>query len=167
MSIKIIKGDLLKTNAQCICHQVNCQGKMGSGIAKKIKEKWPKAYDAYLKWYEDCENNALKYSTPEWEITPGEVMLGHIKIVKINSSQIVIHMAAQQFYGYDGELYTSYDAFWNCLKEIEKIIPKNYIISFPYKIGCVRGGANWTVIFAMIKEVLAQDYEVQIYKLEE
>ena len=36
--IKIIDGDLLNSEADIICHQVNCQGKMNSGVAKQIRE---------------------------------------------------------------------------------------------------------------------------------
>jgi hypothetical protein len=75
-------------------------------------------------------------------------------------------MFAQQHYGYDGRRYTSYDAFWNCLNLIKQTVPKGKTIGFPGRIGCVRGGANWDVIYEMINQVLGQDYEVYIYFLE-
>ena len=37
---KLINGDLLNANTDFICHQVNCQGKMNSGVAKAIRNKW-------------------------------------------------------------------------------------------------------------------------------
>ena len=46
-----VKGDLLEANLDYYCHQVNCQGKMGSGIAKSIKEKWPIVYKEYCDWH--------------------------------------------------------------------------------------------------------------------
>ena len=36
--IKIINGDLFDTDANIICHQVNCKGKMGSGVALQVKK---------------------------------------------------------------------------------------------------------------------------------
>ena len=33
MSVRVIDGDLFNTKAKYICHQVNCKGKMGSGVA--------------------------------------------------------------------------------------------------------------------------------------
>ena len=40
-----IDGDLLEIqktmNLDVICHQVNCQGKMASGIAKQIRDTYP------------------------------------------------------------------------------------------------------------------------------
>lgn len=45
MNIKFIEGNLLDSTTDIICHQVNCQGKMSSGVAKAIREKYPKVYD--------------------------------------------------------------------------------------------------------------------------
>lgn len=151
------KGNLLESNCDYICHQVNCQGKMNSGIAKQIREKWPVVYDNYI----------MKYfnSLPE-------ILLGDIQIVNINTTgadekaQQVINMFAQQHYGYDGRRYTSYDAFWNCLNLIKQSVPTDKKIGFPYNIGCGLGGANWNVILTMIDTVLA-DYTVEIYVLED
>ena len=53
-----IKGNLLDTNCQYICHQVNCQGKMNSGVAKAIRDKWPEVYIQYLKKYADADGYA-------------------------------------------------------------------------------------------------------------
>ena len=41
------KGNLLESDCDYICQQVNCQGKMNSGIAKQIREKWPVVYQNY------------------------------------------------------------------------------------------------------------------------
>ena len=47
MSIKIIDGDLFTTNAKIICHQVNCQGEMNTGVAQQVREKFPHVYEEY------------------------------------------------------------------------------------------------------------------------
>ena len=160
-------GDLLKTKYQYICHQVNCQGKMNSGIAKAIREKWPVVYQKYQDWYIGYEAWADAHQNNEYKYQPADAMLGSIQIVEVNSKQKVINMAAQNGYGYDGRRYTSYDAFWSCLGKIKGTIPKGSEIAFPDHIGCCRGGANWDVILSMIDAVLGDDYEVHIYKLEE
>lgn len=147
-------GNLLDAPVDYICHQVNCQGRMNSGIAKQIRERWPRVYEVYQDWY-----RVKFYDTSD--------MLGHIQIVRNENEPSVINMAAQRFYGYDGKRYTSYDAFWACLGEIKEKVPKGSKIGFPYKIGCGLGGANWQVIFQMIIEVLEEDYQVYIYTLEE
>ena len=48
--IKIIDGDLFETDAKFIVHQVNCMGRMGSGVALQVKEKYPHVYEEYAKF---------------------------------------------------------------------------------------------------------------------
>lgn len=160
MSMHHVIGNLLESDCDYICHQVNCQGKMNSGIAKSIREKWPVVYNNYMEKY-----NVLNGVSG--------ALLGDIQIVGLwddfyatNFHQSVINMFSQEHYGYDGRRYTSYDAFWNCLHLIKKTVQKGSKIGFPGYIGCVRGGANWDVIYEMINQVLAEDYEVYIYFLE-
>ena len=158
--VQFVKGNLLESNCDYICHQVNCQGKMNSGIAKQIREKWPIVYKNYMEKY-----NILNGVSG--------ALLGDIQIVGLwedyyatDFHQSVINMFSQEHYGYDGRRYTSYDAFWNCLNLIKRTVPKGKTIGFPKKIGCDRGGANWPVILEMITEVLGNDYTVYIYYLE-
>ncbi len=148
-----VNGDLLEADVQYICHQVNCQGKMGSGIAKSIRNKWPDVYEMYMKWYTDCT----------WR---NKSMLGKCHSVPFDDNRTVINMAAQNYYGSDGKRYTSYDAFYNCLEQIRDKIPNGSKIGFPHGIGCGFGGASWNIIKTMIEEVLGKDYEVYIYKLQ-
>lgn len=161
MSIHFVKGDMLEANLDYYCHQVNCQGRMGSGIAKAIKEKWPIVYTNYMAKFEDIQPEYFKF------------FLGTIQFVPLYNDYYldkerkqVINMFAQETYGYDGRRYTSYDAFWSCLGQIKNSIPKGSKIGFPDHIGCGLGGANWEVIKTMIWEALSEDYDVYIYKLE-
>ena len=158
------KGNLLESDCDYICQQVNCQGKMNSGIAKQIREKWPVGYQNYMA--------KCNFSHPSGYIRP-ELLLGDIQIVGLwddynetKFHQSVINMYSQLNYGYDGRRYTSYDAFWNCVNLIKQSVPTDKKIGFPYNIGCGLGGANWNVILTMIDTVLA-DYTVEIYVLED
>lgn len=162
------KGNLLDSDCDYICHQVNCQGRMGSGIAKAIRDKWPVVYTEYINKYKETQDQVLRYHAGlNFMRDTSEVLLGQIQLVDVSEKQCVINMFAQQFYGYDGQRYTSYDAFDTCVQSIKEYIPKGSSIGFPYKIGCGLGGANWRVIHAMIENALDEDYDVRIYKLEE
>jgi O-acetyl-ADP-ribose deacetylase (regulator of RNase III) len=157
MSVDFVKGSVLDADVQYICHQVNCQGKMNSGVAKAIREKWPGVFTAY--------QNYCNYHIPRGGT---KSMLGTCQYLDVEvSKKTVINMFAQDTYGYDGRRYTSYDAFWACLGDITKVVPKGSTIAFPDHIGCCRGGANWEIIKIMIITVLSNDYKVYIYKWEE
>ena len=148
--VKEIKGDLLAADLDVVCHQVNCQGKMNSGIAKSIREKYPQVYRDYMMLS---------------AMTEPEKLLGEVQPVIMDDGKfIVMNMFSQLNYGYDGRRYTSYDAMWMCLNKINNYIPKDKKIGFPARIGCVRGGANWNIVRAMIEEVFS-DKEVYIYDL--
>ena len=151
--IRYIKGDITKSDCDIICHQVNCQGVMNSGVAKAIREKWPEVYNKYRYNY-------------EYAIENKHPMLGNVSLCRVNDKQIVINMFSQENYGYDGARYTSYDAFMSCLHLVKNILKTTDTIAFPYKIGCVRGGANWKIIRAMIEEVF-QDRKIYYYYLNE
>ena len=158
------EGNILDSGADVICHQVNCQGVMNSGVAKAIRQKWPKVYTEYKAKcdYEETTINDLygKYESPvDWS----ECLLGDVQVVFVDENKIVINMFAQQYYGYDQKRYTSYDAFWSCLGGIKEKIPKGKRIAFPARIGCVRGGADWEVIQTMIIRVLAEDYIIEFW----
>ena len=144
--IRYIKGDITKSDCDIICHQVNCQGAMNSGVAKAIREKWPEVYEYYKVW---CDREKDKAN-----------LLGEAQGILIDdnpNNRYVANLYAQYNYGYNGDRYTNYEAFYNAIKQIANQItdaPKA-TIAFPYKIGCVRGGANWKIIKAMIEEVFA------------
>lgn len=152
--VKYVKGNLLDSDCDYICHQVNCQGRMASGIAKQIRERWPEVYEEYMAYCEYCKKHQLS-------------MLGHNVDVPVDEySKRVVNMFSQNSYGYDGRRYTSYDAFCDCLLDIRRLV-QGGTIGFPKNIGCGLGGGNWKVISALIEEILGKDYEVYIYELED
>lgn len=156
----VINGDLLDAKADFICHQVNCQGKMGSGVAKAIRERYPEVYKYYMLMC-DAHNRGM--------VEPPK-LLGKAQYVPIynynNLKQpyYCINMFAQDKYGYDGKQYTSLEAFKSCLEQIN-IGAKDRTVAFPWLIGCVRGGADWNVVLPMILETLTDVKEIQFYKL--
>lgn len=154
--VKYVKGNLLDSDCDYICHQVNCRGRMGSGIAKQIRERFPEVYRVYRERYDD----ALRV------LRSPDQMLGSTDIVQIpDSSQYVVNMYSQRSYGYDGKRYTSYKAFRFILQELKKDIPTECTIGFPKGIGCGLGGGNWKTISAMIEEILGDTHNVYIYEL--
>lgn len=146
MAVKVINGDLFATNAKYICHQVNCQGRMGSGVAKTVRSEFPEAYTQYR---EACSKGSC---------------LGMAQFVASNG-KVIINMFAQNRYGYDGRRYTDYNAFMNCLSEIRDAVPGGETIAMPYGIGCGLGGGDWATVYGMIERELGQDYTVELWRI--
>lgn len=159
--ITVKEGNILDSKADYICHQVNCRGAMNSGVAKAIRQKYPKVFEEYFNCAKDVD---IGFGDKQlsWQH-----MFGHIQIVPV-SKGCVINMFAQDGYGYNGKRYTSYDAFWNCLNEIKIKVSDGDTVAFPYKIGSVRGGANWEVIYKMIEEVFKDiNINVEIWRYDD
>ena len=156
--VTIVKGNLLDSGCDYICHQVNCRGVMNSGIAKQIRERWPWVFTSYRTY---CDRWKGRNESP----------LGNIWGVSIDhanrNSQFVVNMFSQDDFGYDGSRFTSYDAFAQCLEAMRDGIPKDKTIGFPKNIGCGLGGGNWKIIYALIEEILGKDYDVYIYERED
>ena len=147
--VNYVKGNLLDSDCDYICHQVNCQGVMGSGIARQIRERWPRVYEGY--------KNFCKF-------VGSDSLLGKVFITTGGSTKHIVNMFSQNNYGYDGARYTSYDAFAHCLAVIKAKVPTNKTIGFPKNIGCGLGGGNWNVISALIEEILGETHDVYIYE---
>lgn len=136
--ITYVNASILDANEQIIVHGCNAQGKMRSGVAKAIREKWPEAsYDPYIKEY---ENNGLRV---------GSTILGVTSCGKIIANAIT-----QEFYGYDGKLYLSYDALIEVFSYIDNNILSAHddgyeTIAMP-KIGSGLAGGNWEIIEEII-----------------
>ena len=153
MLINIINGDLLKAKEDIICHQVNCQGVMGGGIAKQIKNKYPEVYREYLEIVKNPESK--------------KHLLGHASFTKTNDNKIIFNLFGQYNYGTE-KRQTNYEALYNAMEMMFTYAQCcEYQIALPYNIGCGLGGGNWDIVYTMIEE-LSKKYNiyVTIYKKE-
>lgn len=153
-------GDLLTSDCNVICHQVNCQGVMGAGIAKAIRDKYPQVYQMYK----------LKHLR-------GDDKLGDIDIIRVEDGSrplYVVNLYAQDEYLPRGVCHTNYEAFRECLKKLKaeltyynSTLPKvKFKIGFPNHIGCGLAGGFWYITRNIIESEFASNtWEVEIWKL--
>ena len=151
-TIKHIKCDIFESGADVICHQVNCQGVMGSGIAKQVREKYPNVYAEYKRLCHKAKDEPSK-------------LLGYPQAILTDIGYIV-NIFAQENFGYDGKCYTDYNALKTSLTLLENEMynkPIFHTIAIPYLMGCYRGGGDWNVVCKIIEEVFGDsDCEVLI-----
>lgn len=151
--MQVIYGDILNSNADVIVHQVNCQGVMGKGLAKQIREAYPEVYEQYLylcKEYKDygCKTHEL---------------LGMTEIVRVGFNRFVANLFAQEYYGSGKKCYTDYDALRKCLATVNSEFAGK-VVAVPYKLGCGLAGGNWDIVSKIIEETLT-DCRVKIYRI--
>lgn len=106
--IKIIEGNIVNAKTDFIIHQVNCQGVMGSGVAKALRDYDEGIYKHYRKFCEFCK------------FEPEELLGTCDAYLLKDRGQIVLSLFAQNNYGYDGKQYTDLEAFRDGLRYISQ-----------------------------------------------
>jgi O-acetyl-ADP-ribose deacetylase (regulator of RNase III) len=139
--------DLLDCDADLICHQVNCQGVMGAGLARSIRTKYPEVFSAYV---EKCTRYARS-----------QALLGTVQAISIAPSKYIVNIFGQWRYGTDRR-HTDYNALDRAFHTINERC-KNKSIAIPYKMGCGLGGGDWNIVLNLIERNLT-DCEVLICK---
>lgn len=161
MEYNIINGNILDSNEDFIAHQVNCKGVMGSGVALSIRSKYPNVYEQYRNM---C--SAYNNTKPIKNKLLGQTQYVWIYNAKEDGkARYCINMFSQDDFGRAGRVYTSTEAFKQCLLDINNKC-SGYSIAFPWKIGCVRGGGNWEEILALICDTLTDVKSITFYRLE-
>ena len=139
VEINHVMGDLLKADADVIVHQVNCQGVMGAGVAKQIREQFPNTYNKYRALCMNFKSNT-------------SAMLGMCQYVQ-EEPFVICNAFGQDFY-YRNSVQTQYDKLEKCFYDIaEKYRGKR--VALPWKIGCGLAGGDWDVVYEMIFSILA------------
>ena len=157
MTITYIQQDLLKVTHGVIAHGCNCQGKMGAGLAKLVKAKWPAVFYTYL---DKCFSTTNKRS-----------LLGHAQIIPVVSESItylyVANMFTQETYGRGpGIRYADPAAIETSLSRVVKFCDDNEYPLYIPKIGCSLGGLNWEIDVEPIVRMLDNEHNILIYVCE-
>ena len=129
MEYRFIKGDLLKADADVICHQVNLQGVMGGGLALSIAMKYPnvnKCYESYSK--KDLGEVCMVYT----------------------DDFIVANCFSQR-----EDFNTDYKALRECLSKVRKyMLDCGYrTVAIPYKYGCGIANGKWDTVLGIFAQV--------------
>lgn len=149
--------DVFDTGADVVAHQVNCQGVMGSGVAKQVRDRFPDVYKLYRKLWHDMKPHAL---------------LGMAQLIPVSGSTkdqkplMIANLFGQLDYGW-GLKHTDYGALQHALHELAQEMRKSHLesVALPYGMGCVRGGGDWDLVLPIIEREL-KDFKVFICQKE-
>ena len=168
MNIEVYDRDLFNTSAPFICHAVNCQGVMGSGVALQVHQKYPHVFYRYKKFCNEMKSQG-RSPLGMCLIVAADPAEQNVSI-RYRKGQSIVNLFTQDKYGREHR-HTDYEAFKHSLLSLDTIlkeekISNNTAISMPYQIGCDRGGGYWTLVLPVISECL-KDYHVVLYRKEE
>lgn len=135
-----VDTNLLEYPVDGIIHQCNCHHTMGGGIAFRIKNKFPEAYEADL-------------TTPCGD----KSKLGTFSVAVLPSNYHIYNMYSQFFIGM-GRM-TNYEAVATGLSAIKRHASSAGLkkLGLPKFMGCRLGGGDWRVVRAIIDVEFADD----------
>ncbi len=154
----IIDGDLFEAKADALMHQCNCMCVWGAGVAVKMKEVFPEAYEADLATKPD-----------KWKFGG----TSHAEITRANPMGVrfVYNLYGQVNYG-RGRRMTGYQefesAFAQALSNLDREYPEHCEIAIPYLIGCGLAGGDPKTITEIIDRVAADyngKFHITAYRL--
>lgn len=96
--------DITNTDYGVIAQGVNCQGAMGSGVARAILRKWPLVYQQYINTF-----NTLRPTVGYVDYV--DLGIGDVKL-------LVANCYTQEYFGADGRRYGDLDAVEKCLTQV-------------------------------------------------
>lgn len=169
--IKIVDGNIFDSKANFIVHQTNCEGVMGSGVARQVAERYPNVEKEYRKYLRYCSKNGIEplgtaqyVPTEVWALTMIDTIKNNNVIDFDTNYQYIVNLFGQSTYG-EG-LQTDLKAMKKAFIDIrEKAQNIGATVAMPFKIGSVRGGANWNDVYKIIKDIFEKsDVDVEIWR---
>ena len=157
MTLYTVEGNLLGIKTGVICHQVNCQGVMGSGIALQIKTRWPDVFETYSNHVRRAQPQAFRTY-----VRPGRSVLGELDLVRVEDGLYVANIYGQDGYGQDGRRYTNYGAVARSFAKLSTMLSGVEEVYVPYNMGCDRGGGDWTIYSEIIEAFIPTAVAVKL-----
>jgi len=155
VTIEYKSGSFLDGPERYIAHGVNMKGRFGKGAALAIRQKYPSAYQYYMKAF-----------------VAGELVLGNIVRTVISSAEskyqvgslYIFSLVTQENYGNEpGRVYFDYEALEECLVGLNYFVSPTSKVAMP-KIRAGLAGGNWDRIADIIEGTA--NFQPVVYQLE-
>ena len=152
--IKFFEGDLLKSGCDVICHQVNEYGVMEAGIAKQIKDKYPKAFADYTNAIEKAASKCKNLPLFALSKQPDGIVVANMFTQRNGETDLGLLRNAAVFLGMQ-----IIDLFITKLKFNEMtgvFFDRPFRVGIPYKYGCVIAKGDWESVLKVWKDVFGE-----------
>lgn len=140
------EGDILNSQENIICHQVNEDGYMGGGLALQIATKHPYAENEYKQFCNQFKG----------------ILYGQYQVVKIGKRKYIANCFTQR------DFITNLEDIEQAFSGLLESCKLNHLtIAIPYKYGCGIANGSWEEVSKLF-ENLSNEYEIDIsvYRLE-
>ena len=153
--IETVTGDILSLEKGILVHGCNCRGVMGGGIAKQIRDKWPKVFDAYKHKYETSGlqlGDIVPVQSTRYIGSPASLRhLPHPGDPSLPDNLLVVNALTQDSYGQDpATVYVDYHAVFAAFARVTLLARDTGLdVHFPL-IGCGLANGSWEKVSKMI-----------------
>ncbi len=136
-----IDANLLEYPLDGFGHSCNCFHTFGAGLALRIRQKYPEAYEADLRHGRRGDISRL----------------GKMSVVKAHDDKYIYNVYGQFNFG-GWKRNTDYEALHKGLTAVkEHAIEANVLrLGLPKNMGCRLGGGNWNIVRAIIDDIFAE-----------
>jgi O-acetyl-ADP-ribose deacetylase (regulator of RNase III) len=147
--LTVVSGDVLDLLADgtmtALGHQVNARGVMGAGIARAIRDRFPRAFTAYrLAWQ------------------ARQLVLGACLPVEVAPGRFIVHLVGQAGYGL-GRRHTDYGALVTALTRFGHWARERPVVpGLPYGLGCGLAGGDWMIVQRLIATAVPEALVVRL-----
>lgn len=137
----MIRKDISTITHGVIMHQVNCQNKMGAGVAKALYNTYPQVKTEY---------HQIAYQ-PQFN-TP-QKRFGLLQHVKITDDLVIFNSFSQLDYGRNKSIkYTDEEVLMTNLQRFDEYAKYHHLPAYvPERIGCGLANGNWSTIKTFIE----------------
>ncbi len=139
------KKDITTVESGIIIHGCNAQGKMASGVAKVLRDKYPQIYEPYK---HHCDMHS----------SDRQSLLGDISLVRIDPTLYIANAITQLYYGKDGKKYASAQAIYDALSLTADFASIQGLFVYLPRIGAGLGGLDWDDEVVPIIMKVAKDH---------
>lgn len=169
--IETIQGNILSLKEGILVQGCNCQGVMGSGIARSIRDQWNDAYRAYRQHYEKVGlklGDIVTVAGRSWETDPSVTRHINLSSNQLPEKLILVNAMTQDFYGRDPDVvYVDYDGLAAAFARIRIIARDSKLpVHFPL-IGCGLANGKWTEVAERIDQMLGAEIKKTLWVLPE
>jgi O-acetyl-ADP-ribose deacetylase (regulator of RNase III) len=144
--IKIIRGNLLKANAEALVNTVNTVGVMGKGIALQFKRAFPENFKAYEKMSKT-----------------GDVRIGKMftfDLGEMISPRFIINFPTKEHWRGNSKLEYIDAGLTDLVNEVRRLRIRS--IAVP-ALGCSNGGLSWYDVRPRIESAFADLVNVEVF----
>jgi O-acetyl-ADP-ribose deacetylase (regulator of RNase III) len=147
--IELIRGDILKADAEALVNTVNCVGVMGRGIAAQFKRAYPKNFSAYQ---QACKRR---------EVQPGRMLI--VETGQLPRPRWVVNFPTKRHWRGNSRIEDIEAGLAALVADVRRLGITS--IAVP-PLGCGLGGLDWGAVRPRIEHAFAALPEVTVLLFE-